>query len=230
MVGGARTTWTSSRQVLALVWSSSRRLTVVLALATLLQSVVPAAQVWLAGLLIQAVADGIATGAAGRDQAIQQIVVLAVAQLVVLVGSSFAQTSGNVSQQLLQERLSIQIQSRIMRHAASLDLADFENASYYDQLQRAQQESNHRPVQMVSQIFGLGRSFVTFVTLLALLVTLGPIIAAATLLAPIPAFISGSRYGWQGFNLMRRQSPARRMMMYLTQLLTTDEYAKEIKL
>lgn len=199
-------------------------------MATLLQSVVPAAQVWLAGQLIQAVADGIAAGEPGREQAIQQIFLLAAAQLAVLVGSSFAQTSGNVSQQLLQERLSIQLQTRIMHHAASLDLADFENAAYYDQLQRAQQESNHRPVQMVSQIFGLVRSFVTFATLLALLVTLGPIIAAAAMLAPIPAFVSGSRYGWQGFNLMRRQSPTRRMMMYLTQLLTTDEYAKEIKL
>lgn len=217
-------------QVLRLVWATSHSLTLGLALATLVQSIVPAAQVWLAGQLIQAVADGITAGAASRDQAVQTIVGLAVFQLVLLVGSSFAQTGGNVSQQLLQERLSIHIQSRIMRHAASLDLADFENAAYYDQLQRAQQESAHRPVQMVSQIFGLARSAVTFSTLLALLVTLGPLIAAATLLAPIPAFISGSRYGWQGFHLMRRQSPARRMMTYLTQLLTTDEYAKEIKL
>ena len=230
VAAGARTTWTASRQVLGLVWSTSRRLTIALALTTLIQSLVPAIQVWLAGQLIQAVADGIAAGAAGRDQAIQQIVILAIVQLVALVGSSFAQTGGNVSQQLLQEQLSIHIQSRIMRHAASLDLADFENAVYYDQLQRAQQESNHRPVQMVSQIFGLVRSLVTFATLLALLVSLGPIIAGATLLAPIPAFISGSRYGWQGFNLMRRQSPVRRMLTYLTQLLTTDEYAKEMKL
>ena len=227
---GARTTWDSSLQVLRLVWATSHSLTLALALATLVQSLIPAAQVWLAGQLIQAVADGIAAGAGSRDQAFQTIAGLAAFQLVLLVGSSFAQTGGNVSQQLLQERLSIHIQSRIMRHAASLDLADFENAAYYDQLQRAQQESAHRPVQMVSQIFGLARSAVTFSTLLALLVTLGPLIAAATLLAPIPAFISGSRYGWQGFHLMRRQSPARRMMTYLTQLLTTDEYAKEIKL
>ena len=117
-----------------------------------------------------------------------------------------------------------------MRHAATLDLADFEHAAYYDQLQQAQRESANRPVQMVSQVFGLARSLVTFGTLLALLVGLGPWIAAATLLAPIPAFISGSRYGWWGFQQMRRQSPVRRLMSYLTTLVTTDEYAKEIKL
>nr|MBA3275639.1 ABC transporter ATP-binding protein [Chloroflexia bacterium] len=39
-----------------------------------------------------------------------------------------------------------------------------------------------------------------------------------------------SRYGWQGFGMMRRQSPVRRAMSYLTTLMTTDQYAKEVKL
>ena len=30
--------------------------------------------------------------------------------------------------------------------------------------------------------------------------------------------------------MMRRQSPARRMMSYMTDLLTTDTYAKEVKI
>ena len=117
-----------------------------------------------------------------------------------------------------------------MRHAATLDLADFENAAYYDQLQQAQRESAQRPVQMVSGVFGLGRSIVTFATMVALLLGLSPWVAAAALIAPIPAFISGSRYGWWGFQQMRRQSPVLRVMSYLTTLMTTDEYAKEVKL
>ena len=108
-----------------------------------------------------------------------------------------------------------------MRHAATLDLADFENAAYYDQLQQAQRESAQRPVQMVSGVFGLGRSIVTFATMVALLLGLSPWVAAAALIAPIPAFISGSRYGWWGFQQMRRQSPVLRVMSYLTTLMTT---------
>ncbi|HEY3060728.1 MAG TPA: ABC transporter ATP-binding protein, partial [Chloroflexota bacterium] len=55
-------------------------------------------------------------------------------------------------------------------------------------------------------------------------------IAAAALLSPIPAFISSARYGWQGYQMMRWQSPLRRMMNYLTNLITTDTYNKEVKL
>jgi ATP-binding cassette subfamily B protein len=117
-----------------------------------------------------------------------------------------------------------------MDHANSLDLADFENPAYYDQLQQAQRESANRPVQMVSAVFSLARTTVTFATMIALLLGLSPWVAAAALVSPIPAFISGSRYGWWGFQQMRRQSPARRLMSYLTTVLTTDEFNKEVKL
>ena len=228
VVRGARQTWQSIVRVMALVWATSPLLTIALALTTLLQSVTPAAQVWLAGRLIDEVVAGIAAG--GSDEHIRAIVIIAVIQLVLLVSSSFLQTVGNISQQLLQERMAIHVQLEIMRHAATLDLADFENAAYYDQLQQAQRESARRPVDMVSGVFGLGRSIVTFATMIALLLGLSPWIAAAALISPIPAFISGSRYGWWGFQMMRRQSPVRRLMSYLTTLMTTDEYAKEVKL
>jgi ATP-binding cassette subfamily B protein len=230
LANGVRSTWQSVVRVFGLVWAASPRLTVGLAFATLIQSLTPAAQVWLAGALIQAVADGIAAAPEARQIFVDRVIWLAVIQLGLLLVTAFVQTLGNVCQQLLQEKLAIHVQLQIMAHAATLDLADFENAVYYDQLQQAQKESANRPVQMVSQVFGLARSLVTFATLLALLLGLGPWIALATLLAPIPAFVSGSRYGWWGFQQMRRQSPQRRLMGYLTTVMTTDEYAKEIKL
>ena len=215
-------------RVLRLVWSTSRLLTVGLAVVTLLQSVVPALQVWLAGRLIDEVIEGIRSGAG--DDHIRPVVILAVMQLVLFLASSFMQTIGNISQQLLQERLAIHVQLQIMEHANTLDLADFENATYYDQLQQAQRESANRPVMMVSGVFGLVRSTITFGTMIALLANLSPWVAVATLVSPIPAFISGSRYGWWGFQQMRRQSPMRRLMSYLTSLLTTDSFNKEVKL
>jgi ATP-binding cassette, subfamily B, bacterial len=221
-------TWRSLVRVFQLVWATSRVFTVVLAAVTLIQSVIPASQVWLAGQLIDEVARGVTAG--GGDEFVRSIIILAVLQLVLFLAASLFQTLGNITQQLLQEKLAIEVQLTIMRHANLLDLAAFENAAYYDQLQQAQRESANRPVQMVSSVFGLIRSAITFASMIALLVSLSPWIAVGVLIAPIPAFISGSRYGWWGFQQMRRQSPARRRMSYLTNVLTTDTYNKEIKL
>ncbi len=223
-----RGTATATGRVLQLVWQTSPKLTLLMATVTLLASVIPASQIKLAGLLIDEVVKGVRAGSA--DAYLRPIIILALIQLGLLLASSLLTTLGNISQQLLQERLTIHVQTQIMEHANSLDLADFENAVYYDQLQQAQNESARRPVQMVSQLFGLVQTAITFITLLLLLVQLSPWIAVVTLISPIPAFISGSRYGWWGFQLMRRQSPMRRLMTYLTTLMTTDSYAKEVKL
>ncbi|HET8524944.1 MAG TPA: ABC transporter ATP-binding protein, partial [Thermomicrobiales bacterium] len=225
---GVRETWRATLRVFALVWSTSRWLTLSLAVVTLLQGVIPVAQVWLAGRLIDEVTAGIMSGSASSH--VRPLVMLALLQLGLFLAASLFQTLGNISQQLLQERLAIHVQLLMMNHANTLDLADFENAAFYDQLQQAQRESASRPVQMVSTVFSLIRTAITFATMIALLVGLSPWIAAAALISPVPAFISGSRYGWWGFQQMRRQSPVRRLMTYLTTLMTTDQYNKEIKL
>jgi ATP-binding cassette subfamily B protein len=83
---------------------------------------------------------------------------------------------------------------------------------------------------MISQTFGLGRTIVTLVSLFAILVHLAWWLAILALIAPIPVFIANVRYGWWGYQMMRRQSPLRREMGYYNTLLTTDTYNKEIKL
>ncbi|MCC6943121.1 MAG: ABC transporter ATP-binding protein, partial [Thermomicrobiales bacterium] len=174
---GVVQTWTSTVRVFRLVWQTSKWQTLALAALTMLLAVIPAAQVWLAGALIDQVADGIRTGEA--DPYIRPIVILAIAQLALFLAGSLFQTLSNIDQQLLQEKLTIHVQQLIMRHAKSLDLADFENATYYDQLQQAQRESANRPVQMVSGVFGLARSVITFATMVGLLIGLSPWIAVA---------------------------------------------------
>lgn len=215
-------------RVLGLVWQTHRGFTAALGLITLVQSAIPAGQVWLAGQLLQAVVDGVQAG--GNAAAVRQIVILAIIQFLLLASGSLLQTLQNIAQQLLQDRTANRVQLLIMEHANKLDLGIFEDATFYDQLQQAQREAAFRPVGMVSGVFGLVRTLLTFLSMIALLIRLGPLLAIVALLAPIPAFIASTRYGWQGYQQMRRQSPERRLMAYLTTLLTTDTYNKEIKL
>jgi ATP-binding cassette subfamily B protein len=213
-------------RVLVLVWRTDRKLTASLAVVTVVQAAVPATQVYLSKLLIDAVVTAVGQGGARAD--ITPIVVLSILQLMLATASSLFSTLGNICQQLLQERVSLGVQLMVIEHASRLDLGFFEDAKSYDMLQQAQQEASSRPVQMVSGAFGLVRTALTFISMLGLLVQLQWILALLALLAPVPAFISSSRYGWMGYNMMRRQSPTRRRMGYLSSLLTTDTYNKEI--
>jgi ATP-binding cassette subfamily B protein len=228
-------------RVLGLVWSASRVLTIGLAVATILGGIVPAATAYIAKLLIDAVVRAIAVNADPSLpatvtvgpltlDAVGTVVLLAVAQFVVYALSSFLSTLRNVCQQLLQERVTNTIQLQIMDHAAKLDLAFFEDSTSYDLLRRAQQGAASRPLFMVSGVFGLIQTMIAFVSMIALLIGLSPLLALVALVAPIPAFIADTRYGWRGYSFARWASPLRRRMDYLTTLLTTDTYAKEVKL
>ncbi|HET7702844.1 MAG TPA: ABC transporter ATP-binding protein [Candidatus Limnocylindrales bacterium] len=228
-------------RVLRLVWSASRWLTIGLAVATVLAGIVPAITAYIAKLLIDAVVRAIAVNANPALpatitfgpltlDAVGTVVLLAGAQFAIYALSSFLSTLRNVCQQLLQERVTNTIQLQVMDHAAKLDLAFFEDSTSYDLLRRAQQGAASRPLFMVSGVFGLIQTFIAFVSMIALLIALSPLLALVALVAPIPAFIADTRYGWRGYSFARWASPLRRRMDYLTTLVTTDTYAKEVKL
>src|SRR5215472_1774299 len=252
----ARGTMAGLPRVLHLVWGASPGLTLGLAGATVLAGVMPAATAYTAKLLINSVVHAIQfhalqvqvnnpklpdlyalsvplPGFTLRSPLLSStgaIVVLAVIQFVIFAVNSLLSSVRNITQQLLQERMTLQVQLLVMQHAATLDLPFFEDSASYDLLRRAQQDAASHPVMMVSSAFGLIQTFITFVSMVALLLGLSPLLAAIALVSPIPAFVADTRYGWRGFHLARWASPIRRRMQYLTTLLTTDTYAKEVKL
>ena len=234
-------------RVLALVWGASKPLTLTLAAATVLAGLVPAAQAYTAKLLINAIVRAITLHLHHAPDhmvlvipllwgswrlptltVIGVVIVLAAIQFLIAAFSSLLQTLTNISQQLLQERVSMRVQLLIMERASTLDLTFFEDSQSYDTLQLAQREATSRPVMMVSGTFGLVRTALTFLTMIALLLGVNRWLAVIALLAPIPSFISDARYGWRGYAIARRNSPARRAMAYFLTLLTTDTFAKEV--
>jgi ATP-binding cassette subfamily B protein len=228
-------------RVIGLVWEASPILTIGLATATILAGIVPAATAYIAKLLIDAVVRGIAISANAalpttvpvgpwKLDPTGAVIVLAAAQFAIFALSSFLSTLRNVTQQLLQERVTLRIQLRIMDRASRLDLAFFEDSESYDLLRRAQQGASSRPLFMVSGVFGLIQTAIAFGSMIVLLVALSPLLAIVALISPIPAFVADTRYGWRGYNFARWASPIRRRMDYLTTLVTTDTYAKEVKL
>jgi len=228
-------------RVIGLVWEASRWLTIGLATATILAGIIPAITAYTAKLLIDAVVKAIqvaANPAIPNEVAVgpwivtatAAVVLLAIAQFVVYAVSSFLSTLRNVCQQLLQERVTNSIQLQIMDHASRLDLEFFEDSTSYDLLRRAQQGASTRPLFMVSGVFGLIQTMIAFVSMIFLLIGLSPLLALVALVAPIPAFVADTRYGWRGYSFARWASPIRRRMDYLTTLVTTDSYAKEVKL
>src|SRR5712692_1615864 len=239
-------------RVLRLVWDASPTITLALFVTTAIAGVIPAASAFTVKLLTNAVVQGIGIhnfhiadrltlASLGGPEwigpwhppafpAVQGIVFLVILQLALFALSALLGTLRNITQQLLQNDVSMRIQLMVMEKAASLDLAFYEDPASYDLLRRAQTDSINRPVMMISTAFGLVQTLLTFITMIALLVVVSPLLAVIALVSPIPAFIADTRYGWRGYNIARWGSRLLRRMNYMVTLVTTDSFAKEVKL
>src|ERR1700687_2929509 len=239
-------------RVLRLVWDASPATTLGLFVTTAIAGVIPAAAAYTAKLLINSVVLGIAIHNFHQPDretfaqvcacspigplhteifsAVGMIVALALVQLALFALTAFVGTIRNITQQLLQISVAMRIQLMVMEKAASLDLQFYEDPASYDLLRRAQNDSINRPVIMISTAFGLVQTLLTFVTMIALLLGVSPLLALLALVSPVPAFIADTRYGWRGYNIARWGSRLLRRMNYMVTLVTTDSYAKEVKL
>ncbi len=211
-------------RVLKLVWSANAPLTLTLGLLGLIQGVVPALTIWITKQVIDSVVQSLTT------KIFTMVIFWVAIQMAINLLDRLLTALSNITQQLLQEKMSMKVQLMILEKAATLDLSFFEDSEFYDKMRQATDQANYRPVSMISQFFGLGETIITFVSMMAILLQLEWWLAIVALIVTIPGFFANARYGWMGYHRMRRQSPERRQMMYYIDLMTRDNYNKEIKL
>jgi ATP-binding cassette, subfamily B, bacterial len=218
------TTFAGLPRVIRLVWSASPLLTVGMALFTILGGITPLANAIIARLLLDSVIQGF------LHHTFALVWLPVILQLGVNLLSRVCSTFTGLIQTLLQERVTEHVQLLILRKANTLDLAFFENSEFHDKMRRATQESSNRPLLMISQTFNLVRAIVTLISMLGLLLHLAWWLVLIAAIIPIPSFIAESRYSLRGYWKMRWQSTEKRQQMYINQIMTYDDYNKEIKL
>jgi len=130
---------------------------------------------------------------------------------------------------LLGDLFSNHTSVKIMEHAATLDLDQFEDAVFYDKLERARQQTLGRTI-LLSQVMGQVQDLITMGFLAAGLMAFNPWLIVLLVIAILPAFIGESYFNDQTYALTRSQTPQRRELDYLRYIGASDETAKEIKM
>lgn len=130
---------------------------------------------------------------------------------------------------LLSERYSNLTSVRLMEHAATLDLAAFEDADLQDQLERARRQSTGRSSLMAS-LFGHAQDIVTILSFAAGLAVLAPWLILLLLITLVPVFLGEAHFNARSYQLNYAWTPERRELDYLRQTGASVETAKEVKI
>ena len=215
-------------RALGLVWSTSPTYVLLIGPLSVVQGLLPVAQLYIVKLLLDLVTN-ILQGAGVVNPLRQLLSILALQAVIGLVGLGLS-IAQSFFESLLGERLRNDIQRKILVKASAMNLSSFEDSAFYDQMQKAFQEAGSRPIQIISQLQDIIRSVVTMVSFITILYFLSPWILLILIGTSVPSFLIQTRFGNLNYWMLRRRVPELRKQEYYAYILRTDWLIKELKL
>ncbi len=219
-----------------LIWRTSPSLALATVGLRLSRAVLPTAALYIGKLIIDAVVietrlpspgpalgDWIASGRLGH------IAALVVAEAGLAILSDLLGRASTLVSDLLAQRYSDRASIMLMRHAATLDLEQFESSDQQDRLDRARRQVTGRS-SVLQLIFGQAQDAVTVLVLAAGFTAYAPWLLVLLAFALVPAAFGELHFNRQGYRIAFQRTPERRQVDYLRYLGSSVETAKEVKL
>jgi ATP-binding cassette subfamily B protein len=212
-----------------LVYRTHRGYTVAILALRAVRSLVPLAVLWVGKLIIDAViAAGVAVQSGGTADWWHLAGLVGLELGIAVVGEGLARLSA-LLESLLGDLFGNRLSVRLMDHAATLDLAQFEDAETYDHLERARRQTGGR-IGLFTLLLGTAQDLITLVSLAGVLLVQLPWLLLLLTIAVLPAFLGEAHFASLGYSLLFQWTPERRLLDYLRYMGASDESAKEVKL
>ena len=217
------------------VWQTSHMLCVATILLRLLRALLPVVTLYVGKLIIDDVTHLVRDGVHHADWHawldsgdLTHLFELLALEFALAVVSDILGRIVSLIDSLLAERYSNATSIRLMQHAASLDLEDFEDADLQDKLDRARRQVAGRS-QLLSQLLGQAQDAVTIVSFAVGLFVYAPWLIVLVLVAVVPAFAGELHFNAESYAVNYQWTPERRELDYLRMVGASTTTAKEVK-
>jgi ATP-binding cassette subfamily B protein len=215
-----------SRRALELVWTTSRSLTLALAVLTVLAGVLPAAIAYVGKLIV----DGVVAAINATDPDTRGVFLLILFEAGIVIALAACQRGISASQSLLRALLGQRVNVMILEKALTLQLTHFEDSEFYDKLTQARREASSRPLSLVNRTFGLAQNALSLTSYAILLFAFSPWAVLILIIAGLPSFFAEAKFSGDRFRQFRWRSPDTRMQMYNESVIAREDGVKEVKL
>jgi ATP-binding cassette subfamily B protein len=218
------------------LWATSPSMLLADLLLRVVRAVLPVITLYVGKLIIDEVValvrGGVAVDSLGDALAsgrFDTLILLLGAEFGLAVLSDLLGRVVSLVDSLLSEKYTNATSIRLMEHAATLDLEDFEDSEMQDRLDRARRQTVGRSALM-SQMFGQAQDIVTVISFAAGLIAFAPWLIALLILALVPAFLGEAHFNAQSYSLNFAWTSERRVLDYVRLTGASVETAKEVKI
>ncbi len=218
------------------VWAASPALTLSSLGLRVIRSFLPVLMLWTGKLIIDEAVrlvdlglPSASLGAAWRTGELHHLFWLLALEFALAILSDLLGRLVSYSDSLLSELFTNATSIRLMEHAATLDLEDFEDPDLQDRLDRARRQTMGR-MSLMGQLFGQMQDVITVASFAIGLLVYAPWLIVLLAVALVPAFIGESHFNALGYSLNFQWTPERRQLEYVRQTGASVETAKEVKI
>jgi ATP-binding cassette subfamily B protein len=218
------------------IWATSKRLTLTSLGLRLIRALLPIITLYIGKLIIDEAVRLVGAGvrfdtlqAAWEGGQLNHLLYLLLAEFGLAILSDLLGRLVSYADATLSEMFTNATSIRLMEHAATLDLEDFEDPELQDKLDRARRQTMGR-MNLMSQLFGQAQDAVTVVSFAVGLLVYAPWLIVLLAVALIPAFIGESHFNAMNYSLNFQWTPERRQLEYIRQMGASVETAKEVKI
>ncbi|MDF9795001.1 ATP-binding cassette subfamily B protein [Catalinimonas alkaloidigena] len=209
-----------------LIWQVSPKMFTANVILRVVRAAIPVTTLYIGKLIIDEVVR--LTQASGEAELTLLFTYIGLELLLAIVSDAINRATVLLDS-LLGDKFANESSVRLMQHAGSLDLAQFEDADFYDKLERARRQTVRRTTLM-TQVLSQFQSIITIGFLAAGLVAFNPWLILLILVAVVPAFLGESHFNERSYSLNTQWTPERRELDYFRFIGASDETAKEVKI
>ncbi|MGN6739750.1 ABC transporter ATP-binding protein [Dyella sp.] len=220
---------------LASIWQTSRSLTLASVALRLLRALLPVVTLYVGKLIVDEVVRLVRVGVPHADIAawlhggeLAHLALLLGLELALAVLADLLGRLVALVDSLLGELYANTTSIRLMEHAASLDLEDFEDADLQDQLDRARRQVAGRG-SLLSQLLQQAQDVITLLSFAVGLAVYAPWLIVLLAVALVPAFLGEFHFNAQSYAVNYQWTPERRELDYLRMVGASASNAKEVK-
>ncbi|MEP6834019.1 MAG: ABC transporter ATP-binding protein [Gemmatimonas sp.] len=221
---------------LKLIWGTSKSLTMSTLLLRIIRSVLPVLTLYVGKLIIDEVVlvartphNLVGWDAWVNSGLLNRTGVLVLSEFALAIVSDVLSRIVGLVDGLLSAKAGISTSVRIMEHAATLDLEDFEDSELQDRIERARMQASSG-MGLMGQLFGQAQEVLTMGTFAIGLLVLAPWLIVLLLVTLIPAFMSEAHFNALNYALNFSRSQQRRELEYIRYTGASVETAKEVKI
>jgi len=205
-----------------LIWNSGKKLTIINFALFLLEAIVPL----LSLLTLKKLIDQVTRSGINWQHSGLILLLFTGLQLLNIIISRYSDFKLGEQVQIISDEMA----GKVLNKAIELDLQYYENPAFYDELHMAQQQSLSRPAQLIAAYQGIFQNLITIVLFTGFMFIAHWSILLLIVALSIPLAISRVLQGYRQFQLEKECMPMQRKAADLFRYLTSDSYAKEVRI